>query len=47
MNTLDQNTVEAWRFNRREWQAKLAAMPNDELHALFVHHLNYVENSPL
>ena len=47
LNSLDQSTVDAWRWNRREWQARLKAMPDKDLHAIFVRHLNYVENSPV
>lgn len=36
---------ESWRFNLAEARLQLAAMPDKELHALFVRHLNYIPGS--
>jgi hypothetical protein len=36
---------ESWRFNLAEARLQLAAMPDNELHALFVRHLNYIPGS--
>ena len=39
--------TESWRFNRGEWQAKIAKMTDAELQKEHSHHLNYVPNSPV
>ncbi len=36
---------ESWRFNLAEARKMLAALPDNELHALFVRHLNYIPGS--
>lgn len=36
---------ESWRFNLAQARRELAAMPDAELHALFVRHLNYIPGS--